>query len=53
MSLKQLNTLNKANKKWRVNIDSQFPETIRTRNDRYEGEVKQLNMKPVVKRFVD
>ena len=40
MPLKQSNTLDKANKKWRVNIDSQFPETSWTRNDRYEGEVK-------------
>ena len=53
MPLKQSNTLDKANKKWRVNIDSHFPETSWTRNDRYEGEVKKLNMKPVVKRFVD
>ena len=53
MPLKQSNTLDKANKKWRVTIDSQFPETSWTGNDRYEGEVKKLNMKPVVKRFVD
>ena len=53
MPLKQLNPLNKANKNWRKNNDSQFRETRCTRIDRYEGEVKKLNMKPVVKRFVD
>ena len=36
MPLKQSNTLDKANKKGRVNIDSQFPETSWSRNDRYE-----------------
>ena len=40
MPLKPLNTLDEANKKWRVNIYRQFPETSWTRNDRYEGEVK-------------
>ena len=53
MPLKQLNPLNKATKKWRKNTDSQFRETRCTRIDRYEGEVKKLNMKPAVKRSVD